>query len=119
MLWAKAGLEYIYCPPIERLGLCIVALVPKQSAEIVAGEPNVGMILPENLFVNLDGPPKERLGLGILRQRFPRYASLPRQSRVIEGSAAAASAKLFKLRSRAFWAASWNMRRSLLLPGSH
>ena len=50
-------------PPIERLGLVILALGPKQTGEVVVPDRNVGMILAENLFADLDRPPKERLGL--------------------------------------------------------
>ena len=53
-------------PPIERLGLGILALVLKQNGEIVVTGRNVGMILAESLFADLDRPPIERLGLGIL-----------------------------------------------------
>jgi hypothetical protein len=31
MIRTKFGLEYLYCPPIERLGLVIFALVLKQA----------------------------------------------------------------------------------------
>ena len=38
----------------------------KQKGEIAVADCNGGMILAESLFVDLDGPPIERLGLGIL-----------------------------------------------------
>ena len=40
----------------------------KQIGEIVVTGRNVGMILAENLFVDLDRPPKERLSLGVARE---------------------------------------------------
>src|SRR5215831_16906339 len=66
MVRAKFGLEYLHRPTIERLGLVILALVPKQTGEVVVAGSNSGMILAENLFVDLDGPTIERLGLVIL-----------------------------------------------------
>src|SRR5262249_57817950 len=63
---AKFGLEYLHRRTIERLGLVILALVPKQTGEVVVAGSNSGMILAENLFVDLDGPTIERLGLVIL-----------------------------------------------------
>ena len=53
-------------PTIERLGLVILALGPKQFGEVVVPGHNGGMILAENLFTDLDGPTIERLGLIIL-----------------------------------------------------
>ena len=53
-------------PPIERLGLIILALGLKQFGEVVVPGRNVGMILAESLFTYLDGPTIERLGLIIL-----------------------------------------------------
>ena len=47
-------------PPIERLGLRVLALVLKQKGEIVVVRCNVGMILAEGLLVDLDRPSKER-----------------------------------------------------------
>ena len=55
-------------PPKERLGLVILALVPKQTARLLYRIATVGMILAENLFVDLDRPPKERLGLRVARE---------------------------------------------------
>src|SRR5262249_18827786 len=53
-------------PTIERLGLVILALVLKQTGEVVVARRNVGMILAESSFVDLDGQAMERLGLVIL-----------------------------------------------------
>ena len=49
----------------ERLGLGILAAL-KQSGEIVVCASNVGMILAEGLFVDLDRASKERFGFAIL-----------------------------------------------------
>jgi len=53
-------------PPIERLGLVVLVLGPKQFGQVVVVGCKVGMILAENPFVDLDGPTIERLGLVIL-----------------------------------------------------
>src|SRR5215813_5071206 len=66
MVQAKFGLEYLQRPTKERLGLVILAFGLKQVSEVVVAGCNVGMILTENLLVDLDGPTKERLGLVIL-----------------------------------------------------
>jgi hypothetical protein len=66
MVQTKFGLEYLHCPPIERLGLVILALVLKQTGEVVVADCNVGMILAENLLVDLDGPTIERLAWSYL-----------------------------------------------------
>src|SRR5215831_4947069 len=66
MVQTKFGLEYLHRPTIERLGLVILALVRKQTGEVVVADCNGGMILAENLFTDLDGPTIERLGLVIL-----------------------------------------------------
>ena len=66
MIRTKFGLQYLDGPPIERLGLVILALGLKQNGEVVVADRNVGMILAESFFTDLDGPPKERLGLVIL-----------------------------------------------------
>ena len=66
MVRTEFALQYLDGPTKERLGLVILALVLKQTGEVVVGGSNVGMVLAENLFVDLDGPSKERLGLVIL-----------------------------------------------------
>src|SRR5215472_4905981 len=66
MVRAKFGLEYLHRPTVERLGLVVLALVLEQFGEVIVVSCNVGMILAENLFVDLHGPTKERLGLVIL-----------------------------------------------------
>src|SRR5262249_58742658 len=66
MVQTEFGLEYHNRPLIERLGLVILALVPKQTGEVVVIDSNVGMILAESLFVDLDRPTIERFGLVIL-----------------------------------------------------
>ena len=66
MVRTKFGLEYLDRPTKERLGLVILALGPKQLGEVVVVGCNVGMVLAENLFIDLDGPTIERLGLVIL-----------------------------------------------------
>jgi hypothetical protein len=54
-------------PPIQRLGLGILALSLKQTGEIAISIRNVGMILAESLLANLDCPPKETLLYPIAR----------------------------------------------------
>src|SRR5262249_57018814 len=66
MVRTEFGLEYLQRPTNERLGLLILALGMKQTGEVAVISCNVGMILAENLFMDLDGPTKERLGLLIL-----------------------------------------------------
>ena len=68
MVQTEFGLEYHNRLSIERLGLVILALGPKQTGEVVVPDRNVGMILAENLFTDLDGLPIERLGLMKIRQ---------------------------------------------------
>src|SRR5262245_65839633 len=63
MVRTEFGLEYLQRPTNERLGLLILALGMKQTGEVAVISCNVGMILAENLFLDLDGPTKERLGL--------------------------------------------------------
>src|SRR6266576_421097 len=62
----KFGLQYLHRPAIERLGLDILALGPKQAGEVVVAVCNGGMILTKSLFIDLEGPPIERLGLVML-----------------------------------------------------
>jgi hypothetical protein len=66
MVRPEFGLDYFDGPTIERLGLVILALLLKQSGEVVVTPSNVGMILAENLFIDLDRPTNKRLGLVIL-----------------------------------------------------
>src|SRR5262249_60742210 len=57
---------HVAVPVIERLGLVILVLGPKQFGRVVVVGRNGGMILAENLFLDLDGSTKERLGLLVL-----------------------------------------------------
>src|SRR5262249_43636134 len=66
MVRTEFGLEYFQRPTNERLGLLILALGIKQTGVVVVISCNVGMILAESLFTDLDGPAIERLGLVIL-----------------------------------------------------
>jgi hypothetical protein len=66
MVQTKLGLEYLHGPTKEQLGLVILALVLMQEGEVAVVGCNDGMILAENLFVDLDGPTIERIGLVIL-----------------------------------------------------
>src|SRR5215471_15408941 len=66
MVRTKFGLEYLQRPTNERLGLVILALGLKQTGEVVVTESNVGMILAENPFVDLDGTTIEWLRLVVL-----------------------------------------------------
>ena len=66
MVQTKFGLEYLDGPSKERLGLVILALVLKQTGEVVVGGSNVGMVLAESLFADLYRLSIERLSLVIL-----------------------------------------------------
>src|SRR5215471_13152243 len=85
MIFAENLLVILDGPPIERLGLVILALGMKQKGEVVIIPSNVGMILAENLFVDHDGPTMERLGLHVsclaAASRRGRSEYKPRASR--------------------------------------
>ena len=66
MVWAECVLGNLDRPPIQRLGLVILALGFKQDGEVVVEVRNGGMIVAENLFVDLDGSTIEPLGLIVL-----------------------------------------------------
>src|SRR5262249_39808220 len=57
---------------IERLGLVILALVLKQTGEVVVPGRNGRVLLAETLFADLDGSTIERLRLPVTRQRMGR-----------------------------------------------